>query len=48
VRFYGGAFSIETSKTIAGKPFTLINVPWYQAAMVEKYVEKMAGENSSE
>jgi predicted AAA+ superfamily ATPase len=48
VRLYGGVFSIEKSKTIAGKPFTLINVPWYQAAMVEMYVEKMVGEISSE
>ncbi len=38
VRLYGGAFSIEKIKTIDGKPFTLINVPWYQATMVEAYV----------
>jgi predicted AAA+ superfamily ATPase len=39
VRLHGGAFSIENIKTIDGKPFTLINIPWYQAAMVEAYVE---------
>jgi predicted AAA+ superfamily ATPase len=40
VRLYGGAYSVEKIKTIDGKPFTLINVPWYQAVMVEAYVEQ--------
>ncbi len=39
VRLYGGDFSVEKTKTIAGKAFTLINVPWYQAARVQGYVE---------
>ena len=38
VRLYGGLFALEQSKTIDGKPFTLLNIPWYQAAMVEAYV----------
>ena len=40
VRLYGGTFCVEKSKTIDGKPFTLINIPWYQASMVEAYVEQ--------
>jgi uncharacterized protein len=40
VRLHGGAFSMEKIKTIAGKTFTLINVPWYQAAMVETYIRQ--------
>jgi hypothetical protein len=38
VRLYGGPFRIEESKTIDGKAFILTNIPWYQAAMVEDYV----------
>jgi uncharacterized protein len=41
VRLYGGAFGVEKAKTIDGKPFTLINVPWYQASMVEAYVGRV-------
>jgi len=39
VRLYGAPYSLESAKTIAGKEFTLLNIPWYQAAMVEEYVE---------
>jgi uncharacterized protein len=39
VRLYGGTYGVEESKTIDGKPFTLINFPWYQASMVEEYLE---------
>ena len=38
VRLHGGTFGVEKAKTIDGKPFTLINVPWYQAAKTEAYV----------
>jgi hypothetical protein len=41
VRLYGGMFSVEKSRTIDGKQFTLINIPWYQAAMVEAYIGKI-------
>jgi uncharacterized protein len=37
VRLYGAPFSKEAAKTIAGKEFTLLNIPWYQAAMVAGY-----------
>jgi len=43
VRFYGGKYSVEKVTTIDGKEFSLINIPWYQAALVEEYV-KMFGE----
>ncbi len=39
VRLYGGPFRVEEARTIDGKAFTQINVPWYQAAMVEEYLE---------
>jgi hypothetical protein len=38
VRLYGGEFRIEPAKTIDGKNFTLVNIPWYQAAQTEAYV----------
>lgn len=40
VRLYGGPPGVEQANTIAGKPFTLVNIPWYQAALVERYVER--------
>lgn len=39
VRLYGGLPGIEKTTTIAGKPFTLIDIPWYQTAMVEDYIK---------
>jgi hypothetical protein len=44
LRLYGGPFSIEKGRTIAGNPYTLINIPWYHASMAERYIER-AGEN---
>lgn len=41
VRLYGGAYGMEKSKTIDGKSFSLINVPWYHASRVERYVENV-------
>jgi predicted AAA+ superfamily ATPase len=38
VRIYGGKHSVEQLKTIDGKQFTLINIPWYHASMVEHYI----------
>jgi uncharacterized protein len=38
VRLYGGEFGVENARTIDGKAFTLINIPWYHAARVEEYV----------
>ena len=38
VRLYGGEFGAENARTIDGKEFTLINIPWYHAARVEEYV----------
>jgi hypothetical protein len=40
VRLNGGASDAENVTTIAGKEFTLINVPWYQVAKMEAYVER--------
>ncbi len=35
IRAYSGKYSVETSKTIAGKEFTLINLPFYMLQGVE-------------
>jgi predicted AAA+ superfamily ATPase len=37
VRMYGGKYGIERIKTPAGKPFTLINLPYYCACMIDRY-----------
>lgn len=39
VRLYGGPYRVEKASTLAGKEFTLINLPWYLASKVEAYVE---------
>lgn len=45
VRLYGGAFGVEKVRTIDGKEFSLINIPWYQAARVEEYVNLFESKN---
>mgnify|MGYP000432600968 FL=1 len=39
VRIYGGKLSIEEHKTIAGKPFTLLNLPYYLGTKLPEYVK---------
>jgi predicted AAA+ superfamily ATPase len=40
VRFYAGQFQVEEHKTSTGKPFKLINIPYYLAGNLHKYLEK--------
>ena len=40
VRFYAGHFQIEEHKTLTGKPFKLINIPYFLAGKLSRYLEK--------
>ena len=40
VRIYNGKFNIEVAKTINGKKFKLINLPFYLTGQIEKIFEK--------
>jgi predicted AAA+ superfamily ATPase len=39
VRFYAGQFQIEEHKTLTGKPFKLINIPYYLAGKLNEYLK---------
>jgi len=39
VRIYGGSLVIDPFKTIAGKPFYLLNLPFYLTAKLPQYME---------
>ena len=38
VRFYAGEFQIEEHKTFGGKPFKLINIPYFLAGKLKEYL----------
>ena len=38
VRFYAGQFQVEEHKTMAGKPFKLINIPYFLAGKLYDYL----------
>lgn len=38
VRMYGGAFSVEASKTPKGKSYKLMNLPYYLTTMLPEYI----------
>ena len=38
IRIYAGKFSIEQQQTPAGKPFTLMNLPYYLGSKLKEYV----------
>lgn len=40
VRIYGGDFSIENHTTPSGKPFVLMNLPYYLTTFLEDYLNK--------
>ena len=40
VRFYAGQFQVEEHKTSTGKPFKLINIPYFLAGKLHGYLEK--------
>ena len=39
VRFYAGHIQVEEHKTLNGKPFKLINIPYFLAGKLNKYLE---------
>jgi len=39
VRFYAGQYQVEEQKTPSGKPFKLINIPYFLAGQLHKYLE---------
>ena len=39
VRYYAGNFAIEQTKTVMGKPFYLINLPYYLGTRLPHYLE---------
>ncbi len=41
VRIYSGNFSIEKTKTIRGKTFFLLNLPFYLISQIENYIKFM-------
>jgi predicted AAA+ superfamily ATPase len=41
VRFYAGQFQVEEHKTTTGKPFKLINIPYFLAGKLHGYLEKV-------
>jgi predicted AAA+ superfamily ATPase len=42
VRLYAGHFQIEEHKTLNGKPFKLINLPYFLAGKLNKYLEEFS------
>jgi uncharacterized protein len=40
IRLYAGKFQADQLKTPEGKPFTLLNLPYYLAGNMDKYIEK--------
>lgn len=40
IRLYAGSFQIDNLKSPKGKSFTLLNIPYYLAGNLRKYVEK--------
>lgn len=40
VRLYSGKFHIDKLKTIKGKPFVLLNIPYYLTGNLKKYLNK--------
>jgi hypothetical protein len=38
VRFYQGEFSIDSAKTPNGKPYLLMNLPYYLGTQIHSYI----------
>lgn len=45
VRIYSGNYSIEKVQTIKGKPFILLNLPFYLISQIEKHINFMIDKN---
>ena len=44
IRFYAGTFQLYRLKTSNGKLFYLLNLPYFLASQVEKYIDWLSGE----
>ena len=42
IRLYTGKFSIQETKTIAGKSFKLMNLPYYAISQLDHYLKEFA------
>ncbi|MPM72647.1 hypothetical protein SDC9_119623 [bioreactor metagenome] len=40
IRLYAGKFQTDQLRTTSGKPFILLNLPYYLAGNLDKYIEK--------
>jgi len=45
VRIYGGEFKVQKSRTPAGKPYILMNLPYYLGTMIPEYLEYFISEH---
>jgi hypothetical protein len=45
VRVYSGKLNIEDSKTVEGKKFKLINLPFYLVGQIEQVLESFIQKN---
>lgn len=43
IRIWGGKFTIDPVKTIKGKPFRLINLPYYYIGSIERVIREARG-----
>jgi hypothetical protein len=48
VRVWQGSYSVEKAKTIAGKEFTLLNLPFYLVHRIERELDKLENGNFSQ
>jgi hypothetical protein len=44
IRVYGGEFCVENHKTIKGKEFKLLNIPYYLGTQLTRIIEKFVAE----
>lgn len=47
IRIHGGGLSIEQAQTIAGKPFTLFNLPYYLTGKMYGYIQHLLDQKSN-
>jgi hypothetical protein len=47
VRIYSGMFSVEQIKTLMGKPFTLINLPFYSTCRIDTVLKQISIQDST-
>jgi hypothetical protein len=39
IRLYAGKFSIDDHETLSGKPYYLMNLPYYCVSKLKEYIE---------